>query len=277
MQNIFYQDQKSLDNKVSKMTKANLVVVADFSKTFTTAFIDGEKSDSSWSQVRKQGHLGEDYKDQSEELFSMYKPIEDDDSVSEQVKVEALSQWWREHLELLVRHGMSKSIASAIVSSGKIQYRKGVKEFLQKLNDENIPLIIFSSGLGNLVEASLEHEKLFLPNIEIVSNFLEYDEDGVACGYQSQTIVHTSNKAHVDLRNTSSGRFFDEPRDVLLLGDSLDDLGMTSNIDVNEIIKIGFLNYDKEEYLDEFTKSFDVVVTDDGDFSVVNEIMEKIK
>ena len=65
-------------------------------------------------------------------------------------------------------------------------------------------------------------------------------------------------------------------KNVLLLGDSLGDLQMTDGFDYENLIKIGFLNYQDEEKLEDYKKVYDVVILNDGAMSYVNGLLKKI-
>ena len=63
---------------------------------------------------------------------------------------------------------------------------------------------------------------------------------------------------------------------MILLGDDLQDLGMVKNLDYDNLIKIGFLNENVDENLEKYKEGYDVVITGDGDFSFVNELIGEI-
>lgn len=46
-------------------------------------------------------------------------------------------------------------------------YRENTKEFFSELNKMNIPILVFSAGLGDTVEAVLRHCEILLPNVEV--------------------------------------------------------------------------------------------------------------
>ena len=54
------------------------------------------------------------------------------------------------------------------------------------------------------------------------------------------------------------------------------DLGMIEGFDYDEILRIGFLNENVEDNLEEYKKKFDVVITGVGDFSYVNGLLSEI-
>lgn len=51
--------------------------------------------------------------------------------------------------------------------------RDGTHEMFQDLNTLNVPLLVFSAGLGDSVISVLNHAKVNLPNVKVVSNFLQ--------------------------------------------------------------------------------------------------------
>lgn len=54
-------------------------------------------------------------------------------------------------------------------------YREHSKEFFTELNKDNIPILVFSAGLGDIVVAVLEHCGVLLPNVEVSENYLNSD------------------------------------------------------------------------------------------------------
>ena len=65
-------------------------------------------------------------------------------------------------------------------------------------------------------------------------------------------------------------------KNVLLLGDSLDDTKMITGFDYNALIKIGFLNENIEENLEHYKKVYDVVILNDGDMNFINDLLKGI-
>ena len=63
---------------------------------------------------------------------------------------------------------------------------------------------------------------------------------------------------------------------MVLLGDTLGDIGMTEGFDYNEIIRIGFLSEDVEKHLEDYKKAYDILVLNDGDMGYVNEMLNVI-
>mgnify|MGYP005984280437 CR=1 FL=1 len=45
--------------------------------------------------------------------------------------------------------------------------RDGTKELFQTLSEHDVPVLIFSAGLGNTVVSVLKHYDVYLPNVKV--------------------------------------------------------------------------------------------------------------
>ena len=52
---------------------------------------------------------------------------------------------------------------------------------------------------------------------------------------------------------------------------------MADGLEYNNILKIGFLNSDVETKLETYKKHFDVVITNDSDFSFIYDLLKELK
>jgi 2-hydroxy-3-keto-5-methylthiopentenyl-1-phosphate phosphatase len=57
--------------------------------------------------------------------------------------------------------------------------REQVDEFLKFLNEHNIPLIIVSAGLGNLIYDYLKYHNIDMKNISIETNMLYFKNGNI--------------------------------------------------------------------------------------------------
>lgn len=129
------------------------------------------------------------------------------------------------------------------------------------LGKNNVPILVFSAGLGDTVEVVLKHFNVLLPNVKVnvmclwlklyiyifsiifkvISNFLQYDDNGVIKGFQHQ-LIHVYNKNEFALKNTKYYEIIKSRGNVILMGDSIGDAGMTDGVPCsNAVLKIGFL------------------------------------
>ena len=65
-------------------------------------------------------------------------------------------------------------------------------------------------------------------------------------------------------------------KNIILLGDSIGDLGMVEGFNYKNIIKIVFLNENIKEKLENQKKVYDVLILNDGSFEYVNKLLKDI-
>jgi cytosolic 5'-nucleotidase 3 len=266
---------EEIKKKIGKEGHNNFLILADFNKTFTYAFINGEKASTSFASIRNNGYLGEEYIKRAKQDFDKYHPVEIAPNVSFEEKDKAMKEWWNRHFSILVKYGLNKNIFLEIIEKGKVRLRKGVKDFFQFLNQKKVPLIIISSGLGDFIPLLLKKESIFFDNVYVYSNLFKFDSDGNAIS-MGDVVVHTANKI---VRNVGELEYFlviKNRKNVLLLGDSVGDVGMVEGFDYENLIKIGFLNEYVEGDLALYKENFDVVLTGDQDFDYVNGLVREM-
>ena len=208
-------------------------------------------------------------------MFHQYHPIEVDDSLDYDFKFKKMQEWWETHEKLLIKSGMHQKVINDILNKYPKMFREGTIPFLDYLNSHNVPLLIFSSGIGNLIEGYLKKENRLTSNIHILSNTFDFNSQGYATGYKNG-IIHVMNKSETKVEDKKYRDLISQKSNVILLGDSLGDLGMVNDLDTNLIIKIGFLNEDVENKLDLYKSKFDVVITNDGSMNYVNQLLDEL-
>ena len=275
MEQIYFHNKKLLDTKIQEIKSQGLDklhVVSDFDRTLTKCFHNGKKIASVIALIREGGYLTKDYPKNAFALYDKYQPIEIDNSLDYNYRYKKMHDWWSKHEKLLVESGMHKSVLDDILKKYPKMFREGALEFFDNLNSKKIPLLIFSAGLGNIIEGYLKKENRLTPNVHILSNTFDFDKDGFATGYKDE-IIHIMNKSETKIKNKKYLSLIEKRNNVILLGDSLDDLGMVSDLDTNIVIKIGFLNEDIEKNLELYKSKFDVVIVNDGSMDYVNKII----
>jgi 5'-nucleotidase len=255
----------------------NLHVLSDFDRTLTYGAIGGIKTPSIISMLRDGKHLTDEYAAAAHALFEKYHPIEVDPSISLAEKKVAMAEWWRAHNELLVQSGLTKTDLEDIVANGHVRFRAGVPEFLDFLHENEIPLVIISaSGCGDVVRMMFQSIGKDYPNIHFVTNQFECDAAGRVLAAK-EPVIHSMNKDETVLAELPEVfAAIKDRKNVILLGDSLGDLGMIEGFDFESLLKIGFLNFDFDAQREIFKQNFDVVLEGDGDFEFVNELVENL-
>lgn len=279
-ENIIISNLEALENSKKLIAKAgakNLHILADFDRTLTKAFVDGKNTPSLISVLRDNNFLTPDYAEKANSLYAKYHPIEIDPKIFLEEKKKAMKEWWQAHFDLLIKSKLNKQDLKRVIELGKVQLRQGASDFFDFLHSQSIPLVIMSSsGLGDEVIAMyLTKENRLHKNIHIVSNSYEWDENGNAIGYK-KPIIHAMNKDETAIQDFP---FFDEiknRKNVLLLGDSLGDVGMIQGFDYDNLIKIGFLNENIEESLEQYKNNYDIVLLNDAPMDYVNNLLREI-
>lgn len=256
---------------------SKLHVLADFDRTLTTAFVDGKSVRSLISVLYEGNYLTPDYGAKGQALSQKYHPIEVDPSVPFEEKWAAMDSWWREHSKLLIESGLNRDVIKKAVIESKVTLRDGYNDVADLLYTHNVPLVIMSaSGLGSEgIAQYLKQSGKFYPNVHLVCNEYEWDSTGRAVSLR-EPIIHALNKYETAIQDFPAFDAVRERKNVVLLGDSIDDVGMVQGFDYDHLITVGFLNDKVEENLERYEKAFDIVVTGDGSMEYVYKLLREI-
>ena len=135
---------------------------------------------------------------------------------------------------------------------------------------KNIPIIVISAGVGNIIEQFLIKNNCNYPNIYICSNFLEY-ENGIVKSVRDNNLIHPLNKNEVFLPENIKSKI-ENRSNILLLGNSVSDIKMAEGN--KNVFKLGFLDENIEERLTSFKEHYDIVCTNNTGY---DEICNKVK
>lgn len=207
------------DNKLEKikLTKDNYYILLDFDKTLTS-----KQSLDSWMAVIDFEIYGEQCKKEIEALNTKYSPIELDYSLEDKTKRQYMVEWYQKSMDLLYKYQLSHSKLQKALTKKPLQFRKGAKEFLQKVAYENIPVIILSAGIGNVIEEFLKQEQCDYENIFIISNFITFKEEGME--KFDKTIIHSMNKTIKRNLPIKVQNEIKQKKYTLLCGDIIEDI-----------------------------------------------------
>ncbi|XP_064496803.1 7-methylguanosine phosphate-specific 5'-nucleotidase-like [Pseudopipra pipra] len=75
----------------------------------------------------------------------------------------------------------------------------GFKEFFDQLHKNSVPLFIFSAGVGDVLEEIIRQASVFYSNVNVVSNYMDFDDDGVLTHFKAP-LIHTYHKNNTVLQ-----------------------------------------------------------------------------
>ncbi|XP_047403649.1 7-methylguanosine phosphate-specific 5'-nucleotidase isoform X1 [Sciurus carolinensis] len=278
-----------------------LQVISDFDMTLSRFAYNGKRCPSSYNILDNSKIVSEECRKELAALYHHYYPIEIDPHRSIKEKLPQMVEWWTRAHNLLCQQRIQKCQIAQVVGESTAMLREGYKTFFNTLYRNNVPLFIFSAGIGDVLEEIIRQMKVFHPNIHIVSNYMDFNEDdflssvtewktgttwvpatgllffqGFLQGFKGQ-LIHTYNKNSSVCENSSYFQQLQGKTNILLLGDSLGDLTMADGVPgVQNILKIGFLNDKVEEQRQRYMESYDIVLEKDETLDVVNGLLQHI-
>jgi cytosolic 5'-nucleotidase 3 len=279
MENIIIVNPEKFE-RVKMAIKADgpdkLYVLSDFDGTLIKYFVNGKWVPS--LAFILYNNLESDYACQAQKLHDKYYTIERDPKVPIKEKKEAMREWWAKHFDLLIKYGLTKKDIENIVNSELVQMREGFPEFNDLLYKNSIPLIVISSGGqgGDAIPKILNKGGGLYNNTRVISNFYNWDEGGKAMSVKLPMIIGM-HKDEIPFSNFPEAMsLVKNRRNIILLGDSLDDIDMVTGFENDNIIKIGFLNKNVDENLKNYKKTFDVLILNDGTMDYINELLKEL-
>ncbi len=247
-----------------------LLIVSDWDRTLTRSTTEDGSDQSTCSVIANSGLLGPAFSRHYRELFNRYRKIERAPGLSENAKSRHLRRWWSLQFDLLLDFKLNKRTIYRIVRENRPHLRDGARLFFDTLRETRIPLIILSAGIREVIEARLAEEGVSTDNIAVVANTLVFDTDGIAVAYRTP-LIHSLNKHE---RRVASTQEMAKRRNLLLLGDTLEDTRMAENISHNRLLSFAFPP--DSVHLRKFQTEYDVVLAPETSLEPVNAVLADI-
>ncbi|KAK4473911.1 hypothetical protein MN116_003236 [Schistosoma mekongi] len=256
-------------------------VICDFDHTLSKYIHNSERVPVCHGLFIKSSRIPETSRLRLKELSDFYTPLETSSDMYAYEKSCLMKEFWNLAHKALVDGNVSRDDIDCCVLEGGIVLRNNVNVFVNKLNQLSIPIIIFSGGIGNVIETVLTLSGVSLDNVRVVSNFMDFNPEGRLVGFQDP-IVHCCNKTYNVLQNTE---YFETTLSkrmcILLIGDSASDANMVDdrqNFSYEKVvvIRIGFLNEENDEKVKLFSSLYDLILLNDDTFDVPLFILSSI-
>lgn len=253
-----------------------LQIITDFDMTLSRFSYEGKRCPTCHNVIDNCKLVSDECRKKLLQLKEKYYAIEIDPRLTVEEKFPHMEEWYTKSHSLLVEQALPKDRLREIVAESDVMLKEGYEKFFDKLQQHSVPVFIFSAGIGDVLEEIIRQAGVYYPNIKVVSNFMDFDDNGVLKGFKGE-LIHVFNKHDGALKNTE---YFSELKDnsnIILLGDSQGDLRMADGVaNVEHILKIGYLNDRVDELLEKYMDSYDIVLVKEETLEVANSILQKI-
>ena len=257
---IYLNNQTKINRLKEKMNADNICIFIDFDRTITS-----KDSEDSWAASANKKAMGEGLSKELDSYYEKYDPIELDYTMDIKQKERYMEEWYKKCMDLYYAYHLTRDKLKESIDNSKLTLREWAKDFLLKLYKENVPVIILSAGIGNVIEQSLKKEECYYDNIHIISNFIKFDDNGNMIKF-SDNMIHSLNKNIDKLGNINLKKKIKTKEYKIVIGDLVEDIYMMGEYLEDKALKIGFLNSNITKNLEIYNKNFDIVLTGENNF-----------
>lgn len=243
-----YINSKKVDK--IKLTRENFYILIDFDRTLTKG-----NSISGWRVLYYSELLGNDFTKRYDEIHDKHYGT--------------LEYRFKSYIDLLHEKGLNNEIVKEAVKNTNLELRDGATEFLTKMHDINVPVIIISCSLKNVIKEYLKFNNCYYNNIFIYSNYCDIEENGKNDIYEVTPYSKNKITFSKELNEITKTKDY-----AVLFGDIVDDVNMVSKDKLNSTITIGFLDKKIEENLELYKSTFDIILTDNSSFKEIEGLIK---
>lgn len=267
LENFYYRSKEEVLKKIHFLTNAasHLHLVLDFDRTLTVGRNNYGENISTWEFLRK--YLCSEAQQKYQHLYNIYRPRE----VQGNMTLSEAVCWWESTLRLYQDEGLKWSDIGKDMHE-RMPIRPFVKEFFQLCQQKNIPTIIISAGLKDVIELWCGKHEIY--PTKVISTKLTFSPDGHINGWEKTSLIHVLNKCEMGHEEIIKLRV--NFPNIILVGDSINDASMAEG--ENNILRI-LINDPRED--DQNTEIFKVppqfdLVTRNSTFSEVLRLIDTL-
>ena len=283
-----------------KNNNKKLGVVTDFDFTISKRF-NYQKNLSFFSSYRfyDESLIGGDQEKVlkiQNDLCNKYMKYETDSSIDKSIREQKVHAFYSESLDVYINPKFTRDSIGKMLEKlkEKFELRKYTKEFFEFLIRLEIPIIIVSGGVKEVI---IDLLKNVIPDFElycnqkkivIISNELYFEEEKGCIGH-STDVIYAFNKSSFVKKVFDQN--FPDVENIFILGDHLNDYDSVQDLNLTQanIIGLGFFNIQPElignekkdekiqKSIDEYKKNYDIVLIGDTDFQFMIKILELIE
>jgi 2-hydroxy-3-keto-5-methylthiopentenyl-1-phosphate phosphatase len=280
-----------------KNNKKNIALVTDFDFTISKKY-NYQKNLSLGSSYRfyDESLIGGNQQKVLEiqnELCNKYMKYETDASIDIKIREKKVEEFYDKSLDVYINPNFTRDSIGKMLEKlkEKFELRKYTKELFELLMKLEIPIIIVSGGIQEVI---IDLLKNIMPDFElyckqkkilIISNTL-YFEEGKGCVGHSKDVIYAFNKS--SFVKNSIEKNFPEIKNIFIMGDHLNDYDSVRDLNMaqDNIIGLGFVNIKPEligdetkkdeiqKNIDDYKKVYDINLIGDTDFLFMIKLLE---
>lgn len=255
LKNVIFRDKNKFFDKINFLFQGgidNIHLLLDFDRTLTKSRHKSGKDISTWEILGN--HLSAESKKAYRGLYEKYRPLE----LKNKLRAADAVLWWEGVLKLFKKDKLKWSDIAKDVEIN-LPIRPGAKELFEFCKERNIPTIIISAGIKDVIELWCQKLEIF-PTLVLSTN-LTFSPEGIMNGWHKESLIHALNKKEKGHKEVEKIRLV-RPN-TILVGDDMNDSAM---IDGEEkVLRIGVydsLGTDDNEMANKFNGKFDLVIKD---------------
>ena len=286
--------------------KDKILIVSDFDYTLFNKYNyeTGDKYISSYGMYNQSVFGGDQEKviEERKKLHAHYVKFEEDATIDENIRKVKILEWNVKALDLMIHPDFTLDSIRKMVESKNdkkfIKLKDKVKEFYEKLMELNLPIIIISGGVKEIIVEFFHlinikglDDYIKKGRLSFIANEFIFDEknNNKCIGYKKDVIFGFNKSEHLEKLVHEK---YPNVENVFVLGDLDTDYKSIEklNLDKNKnIIGIAFLYFSPEEIKDEkfkiddnekletYKKIFDINLLMDEGYAYLIELLNIFK
>uniref|UniRef100_A0A4W6CCI3 5'-nucleotidase n=1 Tax=Lates calcarifer TaxID=8187 RepID=A0A4W6CCI3_LATCA len=156
---------------------SKLQIITDFDMTLSKFAVNGKRCPTCHNIIDNCKLVTEECRQKLLQLKNKYYPIEIDPNLTMEEKYPFMVEWYFKSHTLLVEQRIEKDKLPEVVRESDAALREGFEQFFDRLQQHNVPVFIFSAGLGDVLEEIIRQAGVYHPNVKVVSNFMDFDDN----------------------------------------------------------------------------------------------------
>lgn len=245
---------------LKRLDPKDTYILVDYDRTITTY-----DSTTTWGMLEGNSIADITYIKEQKAVYEKYRKEEVKTNLNPKQKFNIMREWAVTAFNNIYKYRIcEETINNVLKSNHGMKLRHDSAEFLRKMKEMEIPVIIISAGLGVFIEKYLSQQNVLFDNITIHSNFFVYENGSIIS--VRQPILHSANKGTVNYQDQIIGR-----SNGILIGDQIEDIKTAKD---NECIKVGFCDINTY-YVEDYNRKFDITLTGESSFNNALKILVK--